>query len=123
MSGTIVVTIVHLCFSVKQSSASMKRILFFATLSLVMWVTLCLNNNQRENDEEEVFEEFLDRVKRDAMPQPRGMHFYFACIWLRSHRIPKLREVHSGNHLLCLHKRTIRNFKEQLNENETKEYF
>ena len=56
----------------------MKTILFFATLSLVMCVTLCLNDNQRENDEEEVFEEFLDRVKRDAMPQPRGMYFYLS---------------------------------------------
>ena len=65
-----------------------ETILFFATLSFVMWVTLCLNDNQRDNDEEEVFEEFLDRVKRDAMPQPRDMHFYFTCIWLRSHRIP-----------------------------------
>ena len=43
-----------------------------------MWVTLCSNDNQRENDEEEVFEEFLDRVKRDAMPQPRGMYFYLS---------------------------------------------
>ena len=31
-------------------------------------------------------------------------------------------EVHSGNHLLCLHKRTVRNFKEQLNEIATKGY-
>ena len=46
-----------------------------------MWVTLCLNDNQMENDEEEVFEEIIDRVKRDAMPQPKGMHFYFGCIY------------------------------------------
>ena len=32
----------------------------------------------------------------------------------RSHVISQLSEVHSGNHLLCLHKRTIGNFKEQL---------
>ena len=39
------------------------------------------------------------------------------------HLIPYLTEVHSGDHLLCLHKRTIGNFKKQLNENETKGYF
>ena len=50
-----------------------------------MWVTLCLNDNQRENDEDEVFEEVLDRVKRDAMPQPRGMHFCFECIYQECH--------------------------------------
>ena len=32
-------------------------------------------------------------------------------------------EVHSGNHLLCLHKRTIGKFREQLNENDTKDIF
>ena len=53
-----------------------------------MWVTLCLNDNQRENDEEEVFEEFLGSVERDTIPQPKAMHFYFGCTWLRSHRIP-----------------------------------
>ena len=46
-----------------------------------MWFTLCLNHNQKEYDEEEVFKEMLDRVKRDAMPQPRGMHFSFGCIY------------------------------------------
>ena len=81
MSGKIIVTIVYFCFSAKQSAESMKTKLFFATFSLVMWVTLCLNDNQRENDEEEVFEEIIDRVKRDAMPQPKGMHFYFGCIY------------------------------------------
>ena len=63
----------------------MKTILFFATLSLAMWVTLCLNDNQRENDEDEVFEEVLDRVERDAMPQPRGMHFCFESIYQECH--------------------------------------
>ena len=43
--------------------------------------------------------------------------------WSRSHLISSLGEVHLGNHLLCLHKRTIGNFKKQLNENETKGYF
>ena len=42
---------------------------------------------------------------------------------LRSHLIPQLSKVHSGNHLLCLHKRTIENFKEQLKEIEAKGYF
>ena len=32
-------------------------------------------------------------------------------------------EVHSGNHPLSLRKRTVGNFKEQLNENATKGYF
>ena len=81
MRGTIIVTIVYFCFSAKQSTETMKTILFFASLSLVMWVTFCLNDNQRENDEEKVFEEILDRVKRDAMPQPKGMHFCFGCIY------------------------------------------
>ena len=41
----------------------------------------------------------------------------------RSHRIPKLCQVQSGNHLLCLHKQTIGNFIEQFNKNETKDIF
>ena len=57
----------------------MKTILFFATLSLFMWLTLGLNKKQRKTDDEEVFKEILYQGKRDEMPQPRGMHFYF---WL-----------------------------------------
>ena len=30
-----------------------------------------------ENDVEEVFEEILDREKRDAMPKPKGMHLLY----------------------------------------------
>ena len=42
---------------------------------------------------------------------------------MKSKALLDLNEDHSGNHLLCLHKRTTRNSKEQLNENETKGYF
>ena len=54
----------------------MKTLLVFATFSLAVCLALCLNENQMENDEEEVFEEILDREKRDAMPKPKGMHLF-----------------------------------------------
>lgn len=47
----------------------MKTILLFATVSLVMWLTLGSNEKQREYDNGEVFEEILDREKRDVMSQ------------------------------------------------------
>lgn len=47
----------------------MKTILLFATVSLVMWLTLGSNEKQREYDDGEVFEEILDREKRDVMSQ------------------------------------------------------
>lgn len=47
----------------------MKTILLFATVSLVMWLTLGSNEKQREYDDGEVFEEMLDREKRDVMSQ------------------------------------------------------
>lgn len=47
----------------------MKTILLFATVSLVMWLTLGSNKKQREYDDGEVFEEILDREKRDVMSQ------------------------------------------------------
>ena len=53
----------------------MKTILLFVTLSLVVWLTLGSNEKQKENNEEEDFEEIVDREKRDAMPKPGGMHF------------------------------------------------
>ena len=46
----------------------MKILLFFATLSLVMWLILGSNETRREYDEDKVIEEMLDQVKRDAMP-------------------------------------------------------
>ena len=55
----------------------MQTMLYFATLFLVACLTLCLNEHQKENDEDEFLEEMLDREKRDAMPQPRGKHFNF----------------------------------------------
>ena len=47
----------------------MTTILLFATVSLVMWLTLGSNEKQREYDDGEVFEEILDREKRDVMSQ------------------------------------------------------
>lgn len=47
----------------------MKTILLFATVSLVMWLTLGSNEKQREYDDGEVFEEILDREKRNVMSQ------------------------------------------------------
>ena len=47
----------------------MKTILLFATVSLVMWLTLGSNEKQREYDDGEVFEEIPDREKRDVMSQ------------------------------------------------------
>ena len=55
----------------------MKTLLFFATLSLVMWLILGSNETRREYDEDKVIEEMLDQVKRDAMPKSGGMHYYF----------------------------------------------
>ena len=81
MSGEIIVTIIYLCFSTKQSAESMKTILFFTILSLIIWFRLCLTVNQRNNDEGKVFHEILDRVKKDVMPQVMSMHFYFGCIY------------------------------------------
>ena len=47
----------------------MKTILLFATVSLVMWLTLGSNEKQREYDDGKVFEEILDREKRNVMSQ------------------------------------------------------
>ena len=58
--------------------------MFFATLSLVIWLTLGLNEKQKEIDEEEVFGEILVRGKRDASQQPMGIHF---CFWLYASRM------------------------------------
>ena len=55
----------------------MKTLLFFATLSLVMWLILGSNETRREYDEDKVIEEMLDQVKRDAIPESGGMHYYF----------------------------------------------
>ena len=52
----------------------MKTILLFATLFLVVWLTLGSNEKQKDNEEED-FEEIVDREKTDAMPKPGCMHF------------------------------------------------
>ena len=41
----------------------MKTILSFATISLVMWLTLGLKEKQSQFDKEEAFEEMLDLEK------------------------------------------------------------
>ena len=64
-----------------------------------MWVTFCLNDNQREHDEEEVFEEILDRVKRDAMPQPKGMHFVLA-VYIKNARLDMVLIENTSNETL-----------------------
>lgn len=35
------------------------------------------NTKGREYDEDKVIEEMLDQVKRDAIPESGGMHYYF----------------------------------------------
>ena len=55
----------------------METLLYFATLSLVVCLTLCFSKNKKENDEDETLHEVLDREKRDAMPQPWRKHFMF----------------------------------------------
>lgn len=54
----------------------MKALLFFATLSLVMWLILGWNKKGREYDEEKVIEEMLEPEKRDEMPESGGMHHH-----------------------------------------------
>ena len=53
----------------------MKTKLFFVTLFLVLWLTLGSNEKREKYDDEEVFEEMIDREERDAMPQFGGMHY------------------------------------------------
>lgn len=53
------------------------KTLYFATLSLVVCLTLCSNENQTEHDEDEILEEMLGREKRDATPKSRRKHFIF----------------------------------------------
>ena len=75
----------------------MKTLLLFATLSLAVCLTLCLHENQKENDEEEVFEEILDREKRDAMPQPKGMHLYLSAVCMANAMLVMERNENSSN--------------------------
>ena len=69
---------------------------------------------------------FLSLLKKKTIKKTKHMKKK-SWEWQRnrswSHLIPYLCEVRSGDQLLCWHKRTIRNFKEQLNGNETKGYF
>ena len=53
----------------------MKTILHFATLSLLVCLTSCLKENQKQNDEDKVLEGIIYREKRNAMPQPECMNF------------------------------------------------
>ena len=53
------------------------KTLYFATLSLVVCLTLCSNENQKEHDEDEILDEMLGREKRDAIPKSRRKHFIF----------------------------------------------
>ena len=59
-----------------MSTVSIKTVLFFATLSLVIWLILGSNEKRREYDEEKVIEEMLEQEKRDEMPESRGMHHH-----------------------------------------------
>lgn len=49
-----------------------------------MWLTLGSNEKQREYDDGEVFEEMLDREKRDLMSQSGSMHDYFFIIFSKN---------------------------------------
>ena len=60
----------------------MRMIIAFLTLSLVVCLTLCSNENRKEDDKDEFLEEILDREKRDAMPQPRGNIYLFICLFV-----------------------------------------
>ena len=63
----------------------MKKILFFATLFLVMWLALGSTEKRKEyDDEEEAPEEMLDREKRDAMLESGGMHYYFLVLYSKN---------------------------------------
>ena len=54
----------------------MKTTLFLTTIFLIACLTLGSNKNRKKNDEQEDFEEMVDREKRDAMPKPKCMHFF-----------------------------------------------
>lgn len=62
----------------------MKTILFFGTVFLVACLTLGSSNKQRKHDQQEDFEEMIDREKRDAMPKSGGMHFYVLVIYSKN---------------------------------------
>lgn len=68
----------------------MKTILPFATISLVMWLTLGSKEKQSQFDKEEAFEEMLDLEKRDAMPESWGIHYYFFLIYSKNTIIYKI---------------------------------
>ena len=55
----------------------MKAILYFGKLSLVVCLTSCLTENQKEKDEDEVLEEIIYREKRNAMPQVKCKNFIY----------------------------------------------
>ena len=58
----------------------MKTTLFFTTIFLIAWLVLGSNEKQGKSDEDVDFEEKANREKRDAMPKPACMHFYFVAI-------------------------------------------
>ena len=60
----------------------MRMIIAFLTLSLVVCLTLCSNENRKEDNKDEFLEEILDRVKRDAVPQPRGNIYLFNYLFI-----------------------------------------
>ena len=49
-----------------------------------MWLALGSTENQKEYDEEKVFEEMLDREKGDVMLESGGMHHYFLVIYSKN---------------------------------------
>ena len=40
-----------------------------------MWLTLDSNDKTKVYNDDEVFEEMLDREERDVMPESGGMHY------------------------------------------------
>ena len=59
----------------------MKTLLFFATLSLVMWLILGSNETRREYDEDKVIEKMLDPVKRMQCQNPGVCIIIFLVIY------------------------------------------
>ena len=90
----------------------MRIIIAFLTISLVVCLTLCSNENRQEDDRDEFLEEILDREKRDAIPQPRG-NFLFIYLFISLSR--KFLNLFGNSHSL----RILTEFLQDLHANET----
>ena len=94
----------------------MRIIIAFLTVSLVVCLTLCSNENRQEDDQDEFLEEVLDREKRDAIPQPRGnilFIYLFICLFISLSR--KFFNLFGNSHSL----RILTEFLQHLHANKT----